>query len=217
MSKNLNRTIIFNSVTLKNTQTDTQKNFFSTKQIIFRVGGWNKKLILEIKFYHAQGHNTKMPVRLEPSTSRSQVKHSTIEPLRSYIKFVAPVIFLLTVPRQCYILWILFVIYVSLLSLLDCLVCSLQPCDHLLGKGWPLGSLVCGVSLCFCHFPIMQCLGLGVELDCINSWSFLLLYFQKTDIGVVSFAFLRFLNLMTFKFIFFFLMGLLLKERLCAS
>ena len=23
------------------------------------------------------------------------------------------------------------------------LVCSLQPCGHLLGKGWPLGSLVC--------------------------------------------------------------------------
>ena len=35
-----------------------------------------------------------------------------------------------------------FVICVSCLSLLYCLVCSLQPCDHMLGKDWPLGSLV---------------------------------------------------------------------------
>ena len=33
--------------------------------------------------------------------------------------------------------------YVSCLSCF--LVCSLQPCGHLLGKGWPLGSLVCNV------------------------------------------------------------------------
>ena len=31
----------------------------------------------------AQGHNLVMPVRLEPTTLRSQVKHSTTEPLRS--------------------------------------------------------------------------------------------------------------------------------------
>ena len=38
--KNLDRTITFNSVTLKNTQTEPQKyTIFSTKQIIFRVGG----------------------------------------------------------------------------------------------------------------------------------------------------------------------------------
>ena len=36
-------------------------------------------------------------------------------------------------------------IYVSYLSCF--LVCSLQPCRHLLGKGWALGSLVCDVSL----------------------------------------------------------------------
>ena len=42
-----------------------------------------------------------------------------------------------------FLLWILFVIYVSCLSCF--LVCSLQPCGHLLGKGWPLGSLVCDV------------------------------------------------------------------------
>ena len=49
------------------------------------------------------------------------------------------------------------------------LVCSLHPCDHLLGKGWPLDSLVCDVVLCFCHFPIW-CLGSGMTLDCIDSW-----------------------------------------------
>ena len=38
--KNMDRTITFNSVTLKNAQTEHQKKFFfSTKQIIFRVGG----------------------------------------------------------------------------------------------------------------------------------------------------------------------------------
>ena len=35
--KNLDRTITFNSVTLKNPQ--TEPHFFSTQQIIFRVGG----------------------------------------------------------------------------------------------------------------------------------------------------------------------------------
>ena len=32
-------------------------------------------------------------------------------------------------------------------------VCSVKPCGHLLGKGWPLGSLVCDVLLCFVTFP----------------------------------------------------------------
>ena len=49
--------------------------------------------------------------------------------------------------------------YVSCLSLLCCLVCSLQPCDHLLGKGWPLGL----------SFPI-GCPESGVVFDCINSF-----------------------------------------------
>ena len=31
-------------------------------------------------------------------------------------------------------LWIIFVIHVLCLSWLSCIVCSLQPCDHLLGK-----------------------------------------------------------------------------------
>ena len=46
---------------------------------------------------------------------------------------------------------IVFVIYVH-----DCLIvlyCIVLPCDHLLGKGWPLCSPVCGVSLCFVASP----------------------------------------------------------------
>ena len=66
------------------------------------------------------------------------------------------------------LLWILFVIYISCLSCF--LVCSLQPCGHLLGKGWPLGSLVCDIFLCFSLF-LKWCPGSGVVLDCIDSWS----------------------------------------------
>ena len=44
------------------------------------------------------------------------------------------------------LLWIIFVICGSCLSLRYYLVCSLQPCGHLLGKDWPLGSLVCFVT-----------------------------------------------------------------------
>ena len=62
------------------------------------------------------------------------------------------------------LLWILFEIHVSCLSLLCGLVCSLQPCDHLLGEGWPLGSLVCFVM-------VWPCPGSCVILDCIASWS----------------------------------------------
>ena len=38
----------------------------------------------------AQGHITVMPVRLEPAAPRSQVKHSTTEPLRSQQHTVNP-------------------------------------------------------------------------------------------------------------------------------
>ena len=34
------------------------------------------------------------------------------------------------------------------------LVCSLQPCDLLLGKGWVFGALACCVLYLFCDFPI---------------------------------------------------------------
>ena len=46
--------------------------------------------------------------------------------------------------------------------------CVFQPCGHLLGKGWPIGSPVRDFLLCFCHFSI-RCLGSGVVLDCIYS------------------------------------------------
>ena len=50
--------------------------------------------------------------------------------------------------------------------MLSCM--SLQPCGHLLGKGWSLSSLVCDVFLCYSHFP-MWCPGSGLVLDCIDS------------------------------------------------
>ena len=48
-------------------------------------------------------------------------------------------------------------------------VCSLLPCGHLLGKGWPLGSCW-WCLLYFSYFP-MWYPGSGVVLDCIVSWS----------------------------------------------
>ena len=35
-----------------------------------------------------------------------------------------------------------------------CAALSLQPSDHLLGKGYPLGSNLCDVYFCLCHFPV---------------------------------------------------------------
>ena len=49
------------------------------------------------------------------------------------------------------LLWIFFVTYVSSLSCY-LVVYLLQSCGHLLRKGWPLGSLVCDVLLCFITF-----------------------------------------------------------------
>ena len=46
----------------------------------------------------------------------------------------------------CYLCLVLFLSY--------CFVCSLQLCGHLLGKGWPLDSLVGDVFLyLFVNFP----------------------------------------------------------------
>ena len=69
-------------------------------------------------------------------------------------------------------------IWVSCLSLLCCIVCSLQPSDHLLGKGLPPDSLVCAVFLCFCHFPIWWP-GSGLVLDCIDY--FFILFIKATS------------------------------------
>ena len=68
--------------------------------------------------------------------------------------------------KEVLLLWIVFVIYVSCLSC--CLICSFLPCSHLLGKGWPLGSLICCLFLCFCHLH-MWCPRSGLVFDCINS------------------------------------------------
>ena len=70
---------------------------------------------------------------------------------------------LLTVSRQCFFCGSFLVFFI--LSYL-----FLQSCDHLLGKDWPLGSLVCDVFLSLCHFPIW-CFESGVVLDCIGDWS----------------------------------------------
>ena len=64
---------------------------------------------------------------------------------------------------------VLCVIYVLCLSCFR--ICSLLPCDHLMGKGWPLGSCLWWV-LWFCYFPIWYP-GIGVVLDCIDFWSLL--------------------------------------------
>ena len=56
------------------------------------------------------------------------------------------------------------IVYVICASCLSCcLVCSLQPCGHLLGKGWPFGSLVCDVFLVFLSLSIW-CPGSGYGL-----------------------------------------------------
>ena len=78
-------------------------------------------------------------------------------------------IFLLTVPRgACFVGHLCF-------SVLFCYafmhVCLLMPCSHLLGKGWPFGSLLWCliVTLSLSNwYP-----GSGVVLDCIDSWSWL--------------------------------------------
>ena len=81
-----------------------------------------------------------------------------------------PVIVLLNVPRRSFFVD-LFVICVSCLFLSYCLVFLLQPCGHILGKGWPLDSFVCDVFLCFCHFHIW-CPGSVMILNSIDSWYF---------------------------------------------
>ena len=48
-------------------------------------------------------------------------------------------------------------------------VCSLLPCGHLLGKGWPLGS--CWWCLLYFRYFPMWYPGSGGVLDCIVSWS----------------------------------------------
>ena len=60
-------------------------------------------------------------------------------------------VFLTDRSKAVLISWTIFVIHASCLSCFR--VCSLQHCGHLLGKGRPLGFLVCDVFLCFVTFP----------------------------------------------------------------
>ena len=50
-------------------------------------------------------------------------------------------------------------------------ICSLLPCGHLLGKGWPLGSCLWRLIV-FCQFPMWYPRS-GVVLDNIDSWNLL--------------------------------------------
>ena len=62
-----------------------------------------------------------------------------------------PVIFLSTVPgRCCFVDLFRYLCFVFVFAYY--LVCFLQPCGHMMGKGWPLGSLECDVCLCFVTF-----------------------------------------------------------------
>ena len=54
-----------------------------------------------------------------------------------------------------------------------CIVCSLQPSGHLLGKSWPLGSLVCDVFLVYLPFPHM----VSCVMCCIWLYGFLIFVF----------------------------------------
>ena len=70
--------------------------------------------------------------------------------------------------------------------MLSCL--SLQPCGHLLGKGWPLGSLVCDV---LCVFVTFLCDILGQVWYLIVSIPdlCLLTYFQHITLVIPKFIF----------------------------
>ena len=46
-------------------------------------------------------------------------------------------------------------------------VCLFVPCGHLLGKGYPLGSCLCFITVSLSLFHLY--LGSGVVLDCIYS------------------------------------------------
>ena len=116
---------------------------FSKQIVVLIIGPWNKKYG-QIEQYTACGLSWYNILYLKISK------------------------FLLTISRRCFFCgsFSLFVFHVCLSY---CRVCSLLPCGHLLGKGWPLGSLICDVFLCFYHFPIWCSLS-GVIFG-INYWS----------------------------------------------
>ena len=75
---------------------------------------------------------------------------------------------------------LLFILFVICVFLSYCLVFSLQPCGHLLGKGWPLGSLVCDVFYVLSLSHMVFWVGCGTWL--FDFWSLpssLLLQYNK--------------------------------------
>ena len=74
------------------------------------------------------------------------------------------------------LLWI-FMLFLSCFCYAFVCVCLLMPWGHLLGKGWPLGSLlwclIVKLSLSSWY------LGSGVVLDCIDSWSLPFFYVNR--------------------------------------
>ena len=67
------------------------------------------------------------------------------------------------------LLWIFYMFFLSCVCCAFVCVCLYVLCGHLLGKGWPLGSLLwcLTVSLSLSHWYPAS----GVVLDCIDSWS----------------------------------------------
>ena len=71
-------------------------------------------------------------------------------------------------------------------------VCSLLPCGHLKGMGWPHGSwLWC--LMWFCYFPIWYP-GTGVVLDCIDSWLILAVFLTSSVVQCTCIYFVTLLK-----------------------
>ena len=73
-----------------------------------------------------------------------------------------------------------FIIYVLCLSCFR--ICSVLPCGHLMGKGWPLGSLVCD----FIVF-LLWCLIVSIPDLCLLSYFYPLLLMYTQDLNPVIF------------------------------
>ena len=81
---------------------------------------------------------------------------SIVHSIIIYIDICIPLsMFKQSVPRRkaVLLLWIVFAIFSFVFVFVILSFCSLQPCDNLLGKAGPLGSLVCDVFLYFVIFP----------------------------------------------------------------
>ena len=74
-------------------------------------------------------------------------------------------------------------VYVSRLACF--LVCSLQPCGHLLAKGWPLGSLVCDVFFTFPCGVLGQVWSLIVSIPdlCLLTYFEIMMKYRSKCVG----------------------------------